>query len=66
MNEAAQWPDPEPVDGISLLPPTAEATSAQAALDEAPDGDDAFGADLGVRDFLEPDDGADANLDAAG
>jgi hypothetical protein len=65
VDEGALWPDPEPVDGISMLPPTAEAISAQAAMDNAPDADDAFGADAGER-WLEPDGGAEADLDAGG
>ncbi len=66
VDEATEWPDPEPVDEISTLAPTAEAVSARAALDNAPDADDAFGDDLGERDWLEPDDGADQGLDATG
>jgi hypothetical protein len=66
VDEASQWPDPESMDGISLLPPTDEATSARAALDATPDADDAFGADSGDRDFADPDDGWDAEPDITG
>ena len=38
MDEATEWPDPEPVDEMSLLPPTAEAMTAQQALDDATGG----------------------------